>query len=106
LLQDAYTALSFITDLYNNKDDETEAIGLQEVRDAFSSSYGGEANLVDVFGEDSDYDVGRALAAEFIQRTGLQTLPQVTVSGFYNVVLCTSVAQPDRNFSSQHPHNI
>jgi hypothetical protein len=47
------------------------------VRDAFSSSYGGEANLVDVFGEDSDYDVGRSLAAEFIQRTGLESLPQV-----------------------------
>jgi UDP-glucose:glycoprotein glucosyltransferase len=106
LLQDAYTALSFITDLYNSKDDETEAIGLQEVRDAFSSSYGGEANLVDVFGEDSDYDVGRSLAAEFIQRTGLQTFPQVT--GFCNVGLCTSVAQPDRYhiFSSRHPQNI
>jgi hypothetical protein len=99
LLQDAYTALSFITDLYNNKDDETEAIGLQEVRDAFSSSYGGEANLVDVFGEDSDYDVGRSLAAEFIQRTGLQTFPQVTgYPGFCNVGLCTSVAEPDWYF--------
>ncbi len=87
MLQDAYTALSFITDLYNNKDDETEAILLQEVRDAFSSSYGGEANLVDVFGEDADYDVGRSLAAEFIQRTGLESLPQVMVFGFCTVVL-------------------
>ena len=50
---------------------------LQDVRDAFSSSYGATVNLVDVFGEDSDYDVGRALAAEFIQKTGLDNMPQV-----------------------------
>ncbi len=54
---------------------------------------------MDVFGEDSDYDVGRSLAAEFIERTGLQTLPQVTeVPGLCNVVLCTSVAEPDQYF--------
>jgi hypothetical protein len=77
------------------------------VRDAFSSSYGGEANLLDVFGEDSDYDVGRALAAEFIQRTGLQTLPQVTgYPGLCNVVLCTSVVDRIGIFSSRHPQNI
>ena len=33
--------------------------------------------LDDVFGEDSEYDVGRQLAKEFVEKTGLVTLPQV-----------------------------
>ena len=33
--------------------------------------------IQDVFGEDSEYDVGRQLAAEFIDKTGLTTFPQV-----------------------------
>ena len=33
--------------------------------------------MVDVFGEDSEYDVGRQLSAEFIEKTGLNSLPQV-----------------------------
>ena len=41
------------------------------------STYGSAVNKLDVFGEDSDYDVGRMLADEFIQKTGLESLPQV-----------------------------
>jgi hypothetical protein len=41
------------------------------------SSYGSQINKLDIFGEDSDYDVGRTLAEEFIQKTGLENLPQV-----------------------------
>jgi hypothetical protein len=50
------------------------------VRDAFANSYGSDVNMIDVFGEDSDYDVGRSLAAEFIQKTGLEVLPQVGIA--------------------------
>ena len=33
--------------------------------------------LDDVFGEDSEWDVGRTLAEDFVSRSGLGSLPQV-----------------------------
>lgn len=30
-----------------------------------------------MFGEDSDYDVGRMLAQEFVEKAGITSLPQV-----------------------------
>lgn len=78
-MQEPYDALAFITDLFNQLEDETELLQLKDVQDAFMAAYGSEANRVDVFGEDSDYDVGRSLSAEFIEKTGLETLPQVGI---------------------------
>ena len=40
-------------------------------------AYGSDVKMLDVFGEDSEYDVGRQLSAEFIEKTGLNSLPQV-----------------------------
>jgi len=52
-----------------------------EVRDSFLDSYGSDVKLDDVFGEDSEYDVGRTLADDFIVRSGLGSLPQVLMNG-------------------------
>ena len=41
---------------------------LEEVREAFMENYGSDVRLDDVFGEDSEYDVGRQLAEEFVDR--------------------------------------
>ncbi|CAH0557003.1 unnamed protein product [Brassicogethes aeneus] len=35
----------------------------------------------DIIGEDSDYDYGRQLSADFIQRTGLRSTPQALLNG-------------------------
>lgn len=35
----------------------------------------------DILGEDSDYDFGRSLAKDFVQRSGLRTLPQGMING-------------------------
>ena len=40
-------------------------------------NYGSDVRMADVFGEDSEYDVGRQLAKEFLEKTGLASLPQV-----------------------------
>lgn len=39
------------------------------------------SNLDDILGEDSDYDFGRSLAKDFVQRSGLRTLPQAMLNG-------------------------
>ena len=38
-------------------------------------NYGSDVRMADVFGEDSEYDVGRQLAKEFLEKTGLASLP-------------------------------
>lgn len=38
-------------------------------------------NADDILGEDSDYDFGRSLSKDFIQRSGLRTLPQALMNG-------------------------
>ena len=44
-------------------------------------SYGADVKMSDVFGEDSEYDVGRTLSADFVSRSGLGDLPQVLMNG-------------------------
>lgn len=39
------------------------------------------SNLDEILGEDSDYDFGRRLAKDFIQRSGLRSLPQAMLNG-------------------------
>lgn len=41
---------------------------VEEVREAFMENYGSDVRLDDVFGEGSEYDVGRQLAKEFVNR--------------------------------------
>jgi UDP-glucose:glycoprotein glucosyltransferase len=39
------------------------------------------ANIDYIFGEESEYDIGRYLASDFIKRTGFKKLPQVLLNG-------------------------
>ena len=56
---------------------ETDKLTVAAIKDTFMESYGSDVKMADVFSEDSEYDVGRQLAAEFIEKTGLTSLPQV-----------------------------
>ena len=78
--KESYDALAFITDVYS-KGEEGEEVTLEQVRETFLDSYGADIKLDDVFGEDSEYDVGRALAEDFVTRSGLGSLPQVLMNG-------------------------
>ena len=62
--------------------DDSEDVDLKDVRETFMDSYGADVKLDDVFGEESEYDVGRSLSADFISRSGLgEELPQVLMNG-------------------------
>lgn len=37
--------------------------------------------IEDIIGEDSDYDYGRQIAGEFLERLGVETTPQVLMNG-------------------------
>eukprot|EP00090_Calanus_glacialis_P019622 TRINITY_DN3011_c0_g1_i1.p1 TRINITY_DN3011_c0_g1~~TRINITY_DN3011_c0_g1_i1.p1 ORF type:complete len:1524 (+),score=468.92 TRINITY_DN3011_c0_g1_i1:46-4617(+) len=78
--KEPYDALAFITDVYS-KGEDGEDVSLSEVRDTFMDSYGADVKMDDVFGEDSEYDVGRSLSEDFIIRSGLGSLPQVLMNG-------------------------
>ena len=80
--KDPYDALAFITDVYSKAEDDSEDVDLKDVRETFMDSYGADVKLDDVFGEESEYDVGRSLSADFISRSGLgEELPQVLMNG-------------------------
>jgi len=78
--KEPYDALAFITDVYS-KGEDSEDVSLSEVRDTFMDSYGADVKMDDVFGEESEYDVGRSLSEDFIVRSGLGSLPQVLMNG-------------------------
>lgn len=45
------------------------------------------ADIEEILGEDTDYDTGRKLAQDFVQRSGLRSLPQVrSIIGIVNAV--------------------
>lgn len=57
----------------------------------------------DILGEDSDYDFGRQLSSDFIQRTGLKVFPQALLNGIplpYDKVIfnCLTVSNFSRTF--------
>merc|ERR1719334_948943 len=78
--KEPYDALAFITDVYS-RGDEDDDVTVTEVREVFMDSYGADVKLDEVFGEDSEYDVGRTLAEDFVSRSGLGSLPQVLMNG-------------------------
>lgn len=51
-------------------------VTVQDIKSHLKNTYSG-ANLEDVFGEDSEYDTGRQLAKDFVERSGFKKLPQV-----------------------------
>lgn len=54
-------------------------VSVTDVTTAFKNKYP-SVELDDVFGEDSDYDVGRLLAQEFVEKAGITSLPQVMIT--------------------------
>lgn len=73
-----YDGLSFITDVYASAD--VGDIPVNHVISQFKSRYVGE-DLDLIFGKDSDYDTGRKLTWDFINRTGIGNPPQVLLNG-------------------------
>ena len=69
--------LSFITDLFAVVDDQP--ITVDHVAKLLKKKF--NADVEDVLGEDSDYDVGRQLTKDFLRRTGFRKLPQVLLNG-------------------------
>ena len=54
----------------------SEDVTAKDVHKAFKNKYKYE-DLETVFGEDNEYDTGRQLAKDFVQRIGISKLPQV-----------------------------
>lgn len=73
-----YDGLSFITDVYASTDEGD--VPVDHVISQFKSRYVGE-DLDLVFGKDSDYDSGRKLTWNFVNRTGIGNPPQVLLNG-------------------------
>lgn len=51
-------------------------VTVEDVTALIKSKYP-DTDLEEVFGEDSDYDVGRLLAQDFVEKAGITTMPQV-----------------------------
>jgi len=64
----AYDALSFITDLFALVGDDE--ITVKDVENLLKKKF--SADIEEVLGEDSDYDVGRQLTKDFLRRTGFR----------------------------------
>lgn len=70
-------ALSFITDLFAQVGEAN--IAVKDVEHLLTKKF--RADLEEVLGEDSDYDVGRQLTKDLLKRTGFRKLPQVLLNG-------------------------
>ncbi|TDG42125.1 hypothetical protein AWZ03_011457 [Drosophila navojoa] len=82
--KDARAALSFLTDIYATVGETavvTKKHIIKQLTKEFSSLSSSKAN--ELLGEDSDYDYGRQLAAEFVQRLGFGAVrqPQALLNG-------------------------
>lgn len=73
-----YDGLSFITEVYATS--EGKEFVPEIIKNHFQFKYPNE-DLELIFGDDSDYDTGRKLAWDFINRTGIGNPPQVLVNG-------------------------
>ena len=78
----AQDALAFITDVYNKISDKGKDIPLEEIHESFKAKFGA-SKFKDVFEPESEYDVGRTLAKDYLDRSGFQeeSLPQVLMNG-------------------------
>ncbi|XP_039963772.1 UDP-glucose:glycoprotein glucosyltransferase [Bactrocera neohumeralis] len=80
--KDGRAALSFLTDVFAAAD-ATEKVRHTHIRSqfkkTFSSLSGGKID--DILGEDSDYDYGKQLSQEFIERLGFANSPQALLNG-------------------------
>lgn len=72
-----YKALQFLTDVYSNVEGD---VTVDDVTKLFQKKYP-SMDLEDIFGEDSDYDVGRMLSQDFIEKAGITSFPQALMNG-------------------------
>lgn len=72
-----YKALQFLLDIYSTAQGD---VTVADVTSLFKSKYP-STDLEDVFGEDSDYDVGRMLAQDFVEKAGITSFPQALMNG-------------------------
>ena len=78
--KDAYESLSFLTDLIASKNDQLSDLTVEEVIAIFKSKFP-KTNTDLVFGEDSEYDTGRKLAWEYLNKTAIGKPVQVLLNG-------------------------
>uniref|UniRef100_A0A182RZF1 UDP-glucose:glycoprotein glucosyltransferase n=1 Tax=Anopheles funestus TaxID=62324 RepID=A0A182RZF1_ANOFN len=78
----ATEALGFLTDLYAATADQ-KVIRYADVRQVLKKKFNRLKleEIDEILGEDSDFDYGRQLAQEFIDRLGLKTVPQALLNG-------------------------
>ncbi|XP_042221378.1 UDP-glucose:glycoprotein glucosyltransferase 1-like isoform X2 [Homarus americanus] len=72
-----YKALQFLIEVYSSTQED---VTVTDVTNMFKSKYP-SIDLDDVFDEDSDYDVGRMLAQDFVEKAGITNLPQALMNG-------------------------
>nr|CAD7409331.1 unnamed protein product [Timema cristinae] len=77
--KDAYSGLAFITDVYAAVKEDRD-ITVEDVRTQLKSKYP-QGNVEEILGEDSEYNTGRKLAKDFLERSGFRRHPQVLLNG-------------------------
>lgn len=78
----AYEALSFITDVIAYATSQTNRnLEPDDIVYHFKSKIKPSTDLDDIFGPDSSYDIGRKLANDFLERTGLENGPKALLNG-------------------------
>ncbi|XP_066143458.1 UDP-glucose:glycoprotein glucosyltransferase [Euwallacea fornicatus] len=75
--RDPVSAYSFLRTVLASS--EGEHVTIEDVKKELRSQYKEDPN--DILGEDSDYDFGRQLSLDFIDRTGLKVFPQALMNG-------------------------
>lgn len=75
-------ALSFLMDIYATTE-KADDVTLETVRKVFTKTNSklSSDDVDDALGEDSDYDYGRQLTEEYIERLGVKKLPQALLNG-------------------------
>lgn len=80
--KDARSALSFLTDIFANVDAK-QSVKRKHIKSQLKKSFDRlSGSAVDaILDEDSDYDYGRQLALEFVDRLGFSDSPQALLNG-------------------------
>lgn len=71
------SALNFVGSVMSAA--KNEKITVADIKSNLKENYNDDID--DILGEDSDYDFGRKLSADFIERSGSRSLPQVLLNG-------------------------
>lgn len=78
----AREAFNFLMDVFANVENDKD-VTLEDVQSIFKKSNKQliPAEVEDILGEDSDYDYGRQLSEEFVERLGVKKVPQGLLNG-------------------------